>query len=152
MDEKRAYVYLLILSLAGLLFSGFLSYQKLTSNVCTLSSSCAYILGVPSCYYGFAGFLLLSLLSAALYLGIGPERTHIKILRGLSAVFFLFAVAVGIIELPMGPHALLVPTCFYGAVLYAFSFLIATSIERGECVLCQLKGHMVRVMSGFKKP
>ncbi|MFZ6015624.1 MAG: hypothetical protein ACOYUZ_04715 [Patescibacteria group bacterium] len=42
-----------IISLAGMLFSGYLSYGELTARICPLEGGCTAISGIPACVYGF---------------------------------------------------------------------------------------------------
>ena len=41
------------ISIAGMLFSGYLSYGELFAKVCPLGGGCSYVLGAPACVYGF---------------------------------------------------------------------------------------------------
>jgi len=46
-------------SLGGLLFSGYLSYSELFLGVCALGEGCSFVLGLPSCIYGFVMYLII---------------------------------------------------------------------------------------------
>lgn len=40
------------ISVAGMLFSGYLSYSELTTGTCALGGSCPSVGSVPACVYG----------------------------------------------------------------------------------------------------
>lgn len=54
---------ILILSIAGLLFSGYLSYGELFLQTCPVGG-CSNVLGMPACVYGFVMYLIVFILSA----------------------------------------------------------------------------------------
>ena len=54
----------MILSLAGILFSGYLSYGELFRKSCYIGG-CSTVGGVPACVYGFVMYLLVFLVSLA---------------------------------------------------------------------------------------
>ena len=51
-----------IISIAGLLFSGYLSYGELVKKAC-LFGGCSYVLGLPACVYGFVMYLAVFIIS-----------------------------------------------------------------------------------------
>ena len=53
---------ILCISIAGLLFSGYLSYSELIQNVCALGE-CSYLLGFPICVYGFLMYLAIFIIT-----------------------------------------------------------------------------------------
>ena len=55
-----------ILSLLGVLFSGYLSGIKFFTSTCAFNESCPIFLGLPACYFGFALFLILFITSLML--------------------------------------------------------------------------------------
>ena len=54
----------MIISLLGLLFSGYLSYGELFSKSCYIGG-CSSVGGVPACVYGFVMYLFVFLISIA---------------------------------------------------------------------------------------
>jgi len=59
MKKETALKIILIISIAGMLFSGYLSYLELFQQICALGSSCSTkILSLPSCVYGFVMYLV----------------------------------------------------------------------------------------------
>ena len=51
-----------IISIAGLLFSGYLSYSELVQKAC-IFGGCTFVLGLPSCVYGFIMYLAVLIIS-----------------------------------------------------------------------------------------
>lgn len=55
-NAKTSLKIILILSILGMLFSGYLSYTELFSDVCSLG--CSKVGSVPACVYGFIMYLI----------------------------------------------------------------------------------------------
>jgi len=64
MKPKTSLFITMIISLAGLLFSGYLSYGELFKKSCYIGG-CSTVAGVPACVYGFVMYLLVFLVSIA---------------------------------------------------------------------------------------
>ncbi len=67
MTMKRALQSILGLSLFGVLFSGYLSYEELfggTAMSCPAPGAPGTIFGYPACVYGFFMFLTVAILAA----------------------------------------------------------------------------------------
>ena len=58
MKKQTALKTLFWVSLAGALFSGYLSYTELFQEVCTLGICSTSIFTIPSCVYGFIMYLI----------------------------------------------------------------------------------------------
>jgi len=60
---------ILVISIIGVLFSGFLSYKELTTGASSCSAAAAgticSLLGVPVCVYGLIMYILVLLISLA---------------------------------------------------------------------------------------
>ncbi len=68
MKQRQSLKIILILSICGLLFSGYLSYQELFTGTCNVNAiNCGIktdlIAGLPACVYGFFMYLLVSIIS-----------------------------------------------------------------------------------------
>jgi uncharacterized membrane protein len=50
------------ISLAGILFSGYLTFTELTAKTCGLGG-CSMILGLPTCAYGLVMYLIVFVIS-----------------------------------------------------------------------------------------
>ena len=67
MKTKTALKTILGISIAGLLFSGYLSYTELFANFCGAAKlglgSCTNVFQIPACVYGFFMYLAVFILS-----------------------------------------------------------------------------------------
>jgi uncharacterized membrane protein len=63
MKSKTALKTILIISIAGLLFSGYLSYTELFRKICAFGGSCSMVQGIPACVYGFVMYLVVLIVS-----------------------------------------------------------------------------------------
>ncbi len=122
----------ILLTLGGVLFSGYLSGVRLTSGICAFNEPCPYFLGYPACYFGFVMYVTMLITSIAAFL---------KKVRGLQAVKIIFAISLlgilfagyfvaqellssftrGIFVL----YGLGLPTCAYGLVFFVIIFSIS---------------------------
>ena len=57
MNQKSALKIILVISIAGMLFSGYLSYGELLKKTC-LIGGCSIIAGLPTCVYGFIMYFI----------------------------------------------------------------------------------------------
>ncbi len=64
MSLKNALKSILVISIAGLLFSGYLSFGELFLKSCPVGG-CSNLLGVPVCVYGFVMYSLVFSISLA---------------------------------------------------------------------------------------
>jgi uncharacterized membrane protein len=76
MTSKMALQIILVISLVGLLFSGFLSYRELFGGGCNLGfvtcgTKTGPIFGMPACVLGFFMYLLIFVVS---YLGYKSKK------------------------------------------------------------------------------
>jgi len=59
MEKQTALKTLFWISLAGVLFSGYLSYTEIFQQVCALGGACSTkIFTLPSCVYGFVMYFI----------------------------------------------------------------------------------------------
>lgn len=78
MTPKRALQIILAVSLFGVAFSGFLSYQELfgkAATSCPAPGAPGTVLGYPACVYGFFMYLVLAAFAAA---GLDAERRRAR--------------------------------------------------------------------------
>ncbi len=59
MRKQLALQVILVIAIAGMLFSGYLSYTELVQQTCALGGGCAAVGGVPACVYGFVMYTVL---------------------------------------------------------------------------------------------
>jgi len=63
MKKETALKAILLISVAGMLFSGYLSYSELFLGVCAVGKGCSLLLGIPSCVYGFVMYLIIFIIA-----------------------------------------------------------------------------------------
>lgn len=64
MEVKKPLKTILIISIIGALFSGYLSYIELASETCKLGG-CTSLFGMPACVYGFVIYFIILIISLA---------------------------------------------------------------------------------------
>lgn len=67
MKKQTSLKTILIISILGMLFSGYLSYGELFAESCYASDlglgSCTNVLQIPACVYGFIMYLIVFIIS-----------------------------------------------------------------------------------------
>ncbi|MEK6885344.1 MAG: hypothetical protein AABX17_00065 [Nanoarchaeota archaeon] len=67
MKERLALKIILWISVAGMLFSGYLSYGELIAKSCYATAlglgACTNVAGIPACIYGFVMYLIVFVIS-----------------------------------------------------------------------------------------
>lgn len=67
MHKQTALKTILWISIAGMLFSGYLSYGELIANACYATQigmgACTSVAGIPACVYGFVMYLIVFIIS-----------------------------------------------------------------------------------------
>lgn len=53
----------MIIAIAGMLFSGYLSYTELFRGTCAIGGGCSNIGGIPTCLYGFVMYLIVFIIT-----------------------------------------------------------------------------------------
>jgi hypothetical protein len=136
MKKDKNVVLLFILSIGGILFSGYLSGVKLFTEGCAFNESCPYFLGYPACYYGFVMFLLLTIFSYMLFFGKSSLNKGSKKMMFVSFLGILFAGYFTFKELPvlfekgLSEYVLGLPTCALGLLFYLIIFFISYSLYK----------------------
>mgnify|MGYP001597406690 CR=1 FL=1 len=130
--QTPAYVKsVLFLSIAGVLFSGYLSGIKLFTATCAFNESCPIFLGYPACFFGFGMFLVLFVAALFAVLKENSRRTAVKVVASMSALGILFAGYLSMPEIKSllagaeTGYTLGLPTCVYGLVFYILIFILA---------------------------
>ncbi len=125
---------LLGLSVAGLLFSGYVSALKLFSHTCAFGSSCPYFLGYPACYFGFVLFLVLTFFAVEI-LRERDEYIAWEFRIGLLAL--AYALYILYLEWPLWKAGIAgslfgLPTCVWGFLFFAGITSIAYLLGRKD--------------------
>lgn len=63
MKKESALKTIFVISIAGILFSGYLSYLELFRRTCLMGNSCTSIASIPVCVYGFFMYLIILIVS-----------------------------------------------------------------------------------------
>lgn len=132
---KRFIIALFVLTLAGLLFSSYLSAVKLFSGTCALGESCPYFLGYPACFYGFAMYLVMFIVTLLAFFRQTAPRTAFKTDGVVALLGIVFAGSFVIQEIAAAEitGTLGLTTCAYGLIFYVAIF-ITTLVALGKSV------------------
>ena len=71
MKQETSLKIILIISIVGMLFSGYLSYSELVKQFCAIGG-CSTVGGIPACVYGFVMYLVVFVIS---FLGLKSTRS-----------------------------------------------------------------------------
>lgn len=109
---------ILWLSIAGALFSGFLSWQ-FSQGLC--AGGCQLLLGLPTCVYGLTLFLLILTALAV------QHQYSMHAVLGIASAGVLFSLVLAIIELRICLFCwqLGLPNCVYGFVVFLAIAILA---------------------------
>jgi hypothetical protein len=115
------------LSLAGVLFSGYLAGTRFFTRTCAFNEPCPVFLGYSACYFGFGMFLLMLILSIW---GL-TSSLSIPVWANL-AISFLGIIFAGYYTVPevrlflsgQTNYSLGLPTCSYGLIFYISIFVL----------------------------
>ncbi len=127
----------LIIGIAGVLFSGYLSGVKFFTSTCALSEPCPYFLGYPACYFGFLMFAVLFVSALLAHYQKVSILVLAKVQSFVSALGILFAgyfVIPEIGKLLAGTrnYSLGLPTCAYGLIFYIIVFFLSVNYLRNN--------------------
>jgi len=128
----------LIFSVAGLLFAGYLSGVKLFTSSCAFNETCPYFLGYPACFFGFAMYLALAILSIVAWRNFPNIRGSLNGILGVSILGILFAGYFTLGELPklfsegLGAYFFGLPTCALGLIFYIAILICVLLLRRDQ--------------------
>jgi disulfide bond formation protein DsbB len=122
MKEKNYKILNILLTLAGVLFSGYMSSVKFFTSNCAFDEPCPLFLGYPACYFGFGMFVTMFI--AAL---LGPQRLVLRIVSLGGICFAGYFVLAEIQRYRAGGStgALVLPTCAYGLIFFTLIFAVS---------------------------
>jgi len=63
MKKQLSLQIIVYISILGLLFSGYLSYSELFKGTCPVGGGCSFLIGLPTCVYGFIMYLVIFIIS-----------------------------------------------------------------------------------------
>lgn len=131
MKKDKKVLWLFILSLMGVLFSGYLSGVKFFTESCAFNESCPYFWGYPACYYGFVLFFTLFVLSSLLLVQKIENKKGLFYMNVVSFLGVLFAGYFTLGEIPilltegLGAYLLGLPTCALGLVFFVIVLIVS---------------------------
>jgi len=131
MKKDKKVTWLFVLSLMGVMFSGYLSGVKFFTETCAFNESCPYFLGYPACYYGFGLFFTLFILSSLLLSQKVGKKKGVIYMNIVSSLGVLFAGYFTLKELPIlfrdGLRAYLLglPTCALGLIFFVVVLVVS---------------------------
>lgn len=131
------------LAFAGFLFSGYLSAVKFFNNTCAFNEPCPYFWGYPACWYGFAMYLVLFIVTG---LAVVRESGYAKALKvdiGVSTIGILFSGNFVIQEI-LGSRVtgvLGLSTCAYGLIFYIAIFIVSIMALRKLSAVNQISSN-----------
>jgi len=128
MTNKIKLVFIIIIG--GLLFSGYLSGVKLFTDTCAFNESCPYFLGYPACWYGFAMYLTMFIVTSLYFLRKISFASTIKTNLAISSLGILFVGNFVIQEILQSKitGTLGLSTCAYGLIFYILIFILSLRI------------------------
>ncbi|MFA6536196.1 MAG: hypothetical protein WC250_02380 [Candidatus Paceibacterota bacterium] len=123
-NKPVAFRLVLMFSVAGLLFAGYLSGVKLFTSTCAFNETCPYFLGYPACWYGFAMYSAMTILAVLVWTGKMNVAKGLNSILGVSILGIIFAGYFSLIEMPrllsggFTAYVLGLPTCVLGLIFY----------------------------------
>jgi uncharacterized membrane protein len=129
MKKDKKIIWLFVLSVMGVAFSGYLSGVKLFTKTCAFNESCPYFWGYPACYFGFGLFFTLFVVSSLLFAQKIENKNGLISMSFVSFLGVLFAGYFTLKEIPIllrdGLSAYLfgLPTCALGLVFFIVIFI-----------------------------
>lgn len=133
MNKKRIAIF--ILSLVGVLFSGYMGVVKLFTDTCALGETCPYFLGYPSCYFGFGLFLVLFVFSWIMLKkessvkSVLPSNIFVSFLGVLFAGYYTLGEIPLLFEEGLSAYFFGLPTCAIGFVFFMLVFILSLGMS-----------------------
>jgi hypothetical protein len=124
---------ILYLSIAGVLFAGYLTVNKMLAGVCAFGESCPSLWNHPVCIYGLIIFFTIMVSTIALLLYPTDKlakhtQLYMSILGVLFSGFYSYQEIFNPICGKYCHYQLGLPTCIYGLVVFlAVLFFVAKS-------------------------
>lgn len=119
----------MIMTVAGVLFSGYMSGFKLISKTCAFGETCPLFLGMPACYIGFILFLSLFIVSLLFIMDKKPAGVLSKKFLIISFLGVVYSLNFAIPELPrlfqegFSAYFFGLPTCVLGSLFFVVIFI-----------------------------
>jgi hypothetical protein len=134
MNKRKLLFTTMFLSIAGILFAGYLTINKLVRNVCSFGESCPFLFGYPVCIYGLILFTLI-FLSVLTLLSKKDDNlaqcsfTFISVIGVLFSGYYAFQEIFNPICGDACVYKMGLPTCVYGFIVF-FAVLVCMIVYR----------------------
>jgi hypothetical protein len=117
----------LYLSIAGVLFAGYLTISKMITGICSFGESCPFLWDHPVCIYGLIIFITILLSTIALLMTPKDKLAknslvYMSILGVLFSGFYSYQEIFNPICGKFCHYQLGLPTCIYGFVVFIAVF------------------------------
>ncbi len=129
----------LVLTLAGTLFSGYLSGVKLFGGTCAFNETCPIFLGYPACYYGFVMFVTMFGATLIALVRKAAGRWPLNMNLAVSALGMVFSGSFAVSEIAawfkpgqFRLYGLGLSTCVYGFIFFIVIFVFTLTALKGE--------------------
>lgn len=129
---------ILILSVIGVLFSGYMSIIKFFSKECAFGETCPYVFGIPACYVGFMFFIIILLIAKLIFFTNISKQLLTKALVYVSFLGVLYSFYFAVPELVIlfkdkeVSYSLGLPICVLGFIFFAIILLVAVVFKANQ--------------------
>jgi uncharacterized membrane protein len=130
MKTKGVLKALLVLSVIGVLFSGYMAYYTFATShpACEL-----FFFGMPSCFYGAIMYALIFLLSVSILL----SKVKSKAILAMTVISFIGILFAGFLTIYVLNNLSCtsldiagIPPCVYGLVMYLLLLILAVKADK----------------------
>ncbi len=121
----------IILTLAGTIFTGYMSGTKFFSSTCPFNEPCSTFFGISTCYIGLALFLAMFIISVVAFF---VRRKCLKLaianttIAGLGIILATHYTWLDLNQFLAGKgisYTLLLPICAYGLFFFIITFIVS---------------------------
>jgi uncharacterized membrane protein len=128
MNTKNNLLTALFLSIAGVLFAGYLTVTKLITGTCSFGESCPFLWNHPVCIYGLIIFftVMISIISLLITPSDRLARRYLlysSILGVLFSAYYSYQEVFNPICGNACIYKLGLPTCIYGFIVFVAVFI-----------------------------
>lgn len=129
LNFTKTSIVLLLVTIFGMAFSGYLTYGVLSANTCPLNGGCTRVFGYPSCMYGFTMYTVMMILVLLTLTGTLVFATGRKLVLLVSAIGMMFSGSLLVQEfLNSSPLTI----CAAGFSMFTLIFVTATLVWKKD--------------------
>lgn len=128
MNVRKILFTAMFLSIAGILFAGYMTLQKFISGTCSFGEACPFLWGYPVCLYGLIIFFMLFLATLKLLLDSNDKLAkhifkYISILGIIYSGYYAYQDIFHPLCRDNCVYQLGLPTCVYGFIVFLAVFV-----------------------------